>query len=192
MFENTPFRKLLRSGLLAIILSIGIFFGLAADKEIFSAPMISEGVILFRSSKSSGIADHIPQDESARVIRVIDGDTIEIEGGERVRYIGIDTPETVDPRKIVQCFGAEASRKNKEIVLGKIVRLEKDITDRDKYGRMLRYVWLGETLINKTLVEKGFAYSYSYPPNIKYQNLFVEAEKKARESGSGLWGGCKT
>ena len=123
-----------------------------------------------------------------KVIRVIDGDTIEIEGGDRVRYIGIDTPETVDPRKPVQCFGVEASRKNKELAEGKEVRLEKDITDKDKYGRLLRYVWIGESMINLELVKQGFASSYSYPPDIKYQDDFVKAEREARDAKRGLWG----
>ncbi len=65
-----------------------------------------------------------------------------------MRYIGIDTPETVDPRKPVQCFGVEASNKNKELIEGKMVRLEKDITDRDKYSRLLRYVWVGDAFVN--------------------------------------------
>lgn len=128
--------------------------------------------------------------EIAKVTRVIDGDTIEIEGGERVRYIGIDTPETVDPRKTVQCFGVEASKKNKELVDGKMVRMEKDITDRDKYNRLLRYVWLGDTLVNLALVQEGFAHSYSYPPDIKYQDKFVVAERQAREAKLGLWNAC--
>lgn len=128
----------------------------------------------------------------AKVTRVIDGDTIEIEGGERVRYIGIDTPETVDPRKTVQCFGVESSKKNKELVEGKMVRLEKDITDRDKYKRLLRYVWLGDTLVNLALVEGGFAHSYSYPPDIKYQDQFVTAERQAREAKLGLWNACNS
>lgn len=126
----------------------------------------------------------------AKVTRVIDGDTIEIEGGERVRYIGIDTPETVDPRKTVQCFGVESSKKNKELVEGKTVRLEKDITDRDKYNRLLRYVWLDDTLINLALVQGGFAHSNSYPPDIKYQDKFVTAQKEAREAKVGLWNAC--
>ena len=88
-----------------------------------------------------------------KVTRVVDGDTIEIEGGEKVRYIGIDTPETVDPRKPVQCFGVEASKKNKEMVEGKMVRLEKDITDKDKYNRLLRYVWLDDVFVNLELVK---------------------------------------
>lgn len=125
-----------------------------------------------------------------RVTRVIDGDTIEIEGGERVRYIGIDTPETVDPRKSVQCFGVEASAKNKEMVLGKMVRLEKDRTDRDKYHRLLRYVWVDDVLVNLELVKQGFAYSYSYPPDIQYQDRLVRAQQEAREAKRGLWNLC--
>jgi len=125
-----------------------------------------------------------------KVVRVVDGDTIEIEGGEKVRYIGIDTPETVDPRKSVQCFGVEASKKNKELVEGKMVRLEKDITDRDKYNRLLRYVWLDDVLVNLELVKRGFAYSYSYPPDIKYQDQFLKAQQEAREAKRGLWNAC--
>lgn len=131
--------------------------------------------------------------EEVRVVRVVDGDTIEvlINGKpEPIRYIGIDTPETVDPRKPVQCFGIEASKKNKEFVEGKMVRLEKDITDRDKYSRLLRYIWVGDTLINEALVAQGFAKSYSYPPDVKYQDRFVAAEKKAREDKLGLWTAC--
>jgi len=145
--------------------------------------------------------------ETFKVTRVIDGDTIEIEGGERVRYIGIDTPETVDPRKPVQCFGIEASKKNKELVEGKNVRLEKDITDKDKYGRLLRYVYVdpskstsamssvpngsGQAIfINLELVKQGFAFSYTYPPDIKYQEEILAAETEAREANRGLWEVC--
>ena len=128
--------------------------------------------------------------ESFKVTRVIDGDTIEIEGGEKVRYIGIDTPETADPRKPVQCFGIEASKKNKELVEGKTVRLEKDITDRDRYSRLLRYVWVDDIFVNLELVKQGFASSYAYPPDIKYQEEFLAAEKEAREAKRGLWEAC--
>lgn len=126
-----------------------------------------------------------------KVARVIDGDTIEIEGGQKVRYIGMNTPETVDPRKPVQCFGLEASKKNKELVVGKMVRLEKDITDRDQYNRLLRYVWAGETFVNLELVKQGFANSVTFPPDIKYQKEFLAAEKEAKEASRGLWSSCK-
>lgn len=129
-------------------------------------------------------------DGTLLVTRVIDGDTIELENGQRVRYIGIDTPETVDPRKPVQCFGIEASNKNKQLVERKRVRLEKDITDTDKYGRLLRYVYTDNAFINLILVQEGFAHSYTYPPDVKYQNEFVGAERMAREQKKGLWESC--
>jgi micrococcal nuclease len=128
--------------------------------------------------------------EFAVVKRVIDGDTVELESGEKVRYIGIDTPETLDPRKPVQCFGKEAAAKNRELVEGKRVRLEKDVTDRDKYSRLLRYVYVDKTFVNLELVKQGFALSYTYPPDVKYQDLLVAAEKEAREAGRGLWNSC--
>ncbi len=125
-----------------------------------------------------------------KVTKVVDGDTIEISTGERVRYIGMDTPETVDPRKSVQCFGKEASNKNKELVEGKEVRLVKDISDKDKYGRLLRYVYVGDTFINLELVKQGYASSYSYPPDIKYQSQILQAQKDAQVAKLGLWSAC--
>jgi len=125
-----------------------------------------------------------------KVIKVIDGDTIKLENGEAVRYIGIDTPETVHPSEPVQCFGKEASDKNKELVEGKLVKFEKDITDRDKYGRLLRYVWVGDLFVNDYLVREGYAYVYTYPPDVKYSEQFVWAQQEARENNRGLWAGC--
>ncbi len=130
--------------------------------------------------------------ETAKVARVVDGDTIELEGGAKVRYIGIDTPETVDPRKSAQCYGAEASAKNKELVEGQAVRLEKDVTDKDRYGRLLRYVYVGDTFVNQALVEGGYAFSYTYPPDVKYQSEFLAAEQAAQTKDAGLWGACTT
>lgn len=128
-----------------------------------------------------------------KVIKVIDGDTIKLENGGVVRYIGIDTPETVHPSKPVQCFGEEASKKNKELVEGKEVRLEKDISDTDKYDRLLRYVYIGDTFVNDYLVRNGYAHSSSYPPDVKYQDQFNQAEEEARENKRGLWadGACE-
>lgn len=125
------------------------------------------------------------------VKRVIDGDTIEIEGGQKIRYIGIDTPETVNPQKPVQCFGKEASLKNKEIVEGKLVSLEKDISETDKYNRLLRYVFAGDVFVNDYLVKEGFAKSSTFPPDVKYQQQFQDSEKHARENNLGLWADCQ-
>lgn len=124
------------------------------------------------------------------VSKIIDGDTIELQNGEKVRYIGIDTPETLDPRKPVQCFGKEASLKNKELIEGKEVRLVKDVSERDKYGRLLRYVYVGDVFINEKLVAEGYARAFTYPPDVAYSQLFIEKERLARENKLGLWGGC--
>lgn len=129
-----------------------------------------------------------PSRYKVKVLRVVDGDTIKIEGDEVVRYIGIDAPETVHPSKPVQCYGKEASEKNRELVEGKEVFLEKDVSETDKYGRLLRYVWLGETLVNEYLVREGYAQASSYPPDVKYQDRFIEAQRLAREEEKGLWG----
>jgi len=115
------------------------------------------------------------------VTRIIDGDTIEIENGVRVRYIGIDTPETSEP------YYLEAKEANRKLVKGKKVRLEKDVANKDQYGRLLRYVWVDEIMVNAELVRLGYAYSYSYPPNLKYQAQFLQLEKEAREQKRGLW-----
>lgn len=125
-----------------------------------------------------------------RVARVIDGDTIEIEGGERVRYIGIDAPESVTPGKPVGCFGPEASEGNRSLVEGRTVRLEKDTTDRDRYGRLLRYVYSGDTLVNLELVSRGFAEAADYPPDSAFRDRFAVMEDEAREAGLGLWSAC--
>lgn len=126
--------------------------------------------------------------EFVTVKRVVDGDTISLENGKVVRYIGIDTPETVDPRKPVQCYAKEASARNKELVEGQVVGLEKDVSETDKYGRLLRYVYKGDVLINELLVREGYAHSSSYPPDIKYQEKFRLAEQEAMENKRGLWG----
>jgi micrococcal nuclease len=136
------------------------------------------------------------QGERAIVQAVMDGDTIEVllDGRtERVRYIGIDTPETVHPSKPVQCFGTEASAKNKSLVLGKEVTLVPDMTNRDKYDRLLRYVYLDGVLVNEQLVREGYAYAYTYPPDTYFDTLFKAAEREAREAERGLWGAvCDT
>lgn len=128
-----------------------------------------------------------------RVVRVVDGDTLVIEENgieEKVRMIGLDTPEVVDPRKPVQCFGREASAKAKEILEGKFVRLESDESqgDRDKYGRLLRYAFLEDgRLFNKLMVEEGYGHEYTYNIPYKYQKEFQDAEASAREGKKGLW-----
>ncbi|MDP2638396.1 MAG: thermonuclease family protein [Candidatus Levybacteria bacterium] len=128
-----------------------------------------------------------------KVTKVIDGDTIKAlvnDKEETVRLIGVDTPEVVDPRKPVQCFGKEASNKAKEILENKTIRLESDSTqgDKDKYGRLLRYVFLEDGAnFNKLMIREGFAYEYTYNIPYNYQSEFKNAEKEARETKKGLW-----
>ena len=138
------------------------------------------------SPEIMGVEDQkVPLLQEVLVTKVIDGDTIIVEGGEVVRYIGIDTPE-----KDQECFSRDATSKNEELVGGKLVRLEKDISERDRYQRLLKYVWSGDIFVNEYLVRQGYATAVSYPPDVKYQELFRQAEKEARENGSGLWKEC--
>lgn len=133
------------------------------------------------------------------VTKVIDGDTFEIEAGNekfKVRMIGVDTPETVDPRRPVGCFGKTASEETKRLIEGKQVILTKDISETDKYNRLLRYVFLPlsdkeNLFINDYLVRQGFANASSYPPDVKYDDRFAQAEAEARENLRGLWSECK-
>jgi len=117
-----------------------------------------------------------PGQDLYSVVKVVDGDTLSVSINgktETIRLIGINTPETVDPRKPVECFGKEASNKAKELLSGKRVRLETDSTqgDRDKYGRLLRYVWLEyDIFFNKQMISDGYAYEYTYSKPYKYQS----------------------
>jgi len=134
-----------------------------------------------------------PSSNLFSVIRVVDGDTIKVNINgttETLRLIGINTPETVDPRKPVECFGIEASNKAKSLLIGKKVRLESDPTqgERGIYGRLLSYVWLEDgTFFNKKMISDGYAYEYTYNTPYKYQTEFKQAEKEARENKRGLW-----
>jgi len=133
--------------------------------------------------------------EQVFVERVVDGDTIRLDDGRTLRYIGIDTPETVAPQKPIECFGQEASEFNRGLVEGKTVWLEKDISEVDRYGRLLRYVYLDpeaslSAQVNYRLVAEGYAYASSYPPDVKWQTLFTEAQANADLLDRGLWQKC--
>ena len=125
--------------------------------------------------------------------RIIDGDTIELSNEKRVRYIGIDTPETRRSRRSVQCFGKEAKEANSNLVLNKTVLLKKDVSETDKFSRLLRYVYLEDgTFVNLWLIKNGYASVYTYPPDVAHVREFLMAEQKARQSKQGLWGNCPT
>lgn len=182
--EKAAFRKI-RVIFLALTLVVAGAVLLAGSlddgkkpSEVSTAPSASLGV--------SG--------EEVSVTRVIDGDTIEIEGGQSVRYIGIDTPETVDPRRPVGCFGKEAGEENKRLVGGKEVILVKDVSDTDQFGRLLRYVYVSKdnvtVFVNDHLVRQGYARASTYPPDVRFTEQFLQAEREAREKNLGLWQKC--
>ncbi len=137
-----------------------------------------------------------PEVENKKIIptkvkRVVDGDTMEVSINgktETVRLLLVDTPETKHPDKPVQPFGPEASAFAKETLLGKNVKIEIDVSERDKYGRLLVYLWIGDKMFNQMLLEKGLArVAYVYPPNVKYVDQYREVQKRAQQAGIGIW-----
>ena len=144
-----------------------------------------------------------PGAERAFVTRVVDGDTIEVRitervagpgaGGapigsiEKVRLIGIDTPESVRTGTPIECFGRESSAATEALLEGLEVALVKDVEEHDQYGRLLRYVYIGEEMANARLVVNGYAQVYTYPPNIRWSELFVQLQREAHDADRGLW-----
>lgn len=129
--------------------------------------------------------------QEAQVINVVDGDTIDVllNGVEvRVRYILVDTPETKHPEKPVEPFGPEAYEANRQLVEGKIVLLEKDVSETDRYGRLLRYVYVGDLMVNEELLRLGLAQVATFPPDVKYVDRFLEVQHQAQAAGVGMWG----
>ena len=142
-------------------------------------------------TNTHGSTDGLPPESTGILVtRVIDGDTIELSTGERVRYLGADTPETVHPDKPVECYGPEASAANRTLVEGKRVQLETDISDRDKYGRLLRYVSVDGQDVSATLIREGYAYVYSRKPDVARLKSYAALERAAKEQRVGLWADC--
>ena len=124
------------------------------------------------------------------VVRIVDGDTIHVRVDgrlEKVRYIGVNTPEVHHPRKGEEPGGRAAAAVNRDLVTGRRVRLELDVQSRDRHGRLLAYVWVDDTMINAELVRRGFAQVMTVPPNVRHQSLFLELQRQARDAGRGLW-----
>lgn len=178
----------------AVLVSTGLFLSFFINIFTNKEPVNSEELDVV--GKVGGIKAQINSPtpftakQLVKVTRVIDGDTIEIDGGQKIRYIGINTPETVDPQSPVQCFGSEATSKNRELVEGRAILIEKDVSETDKYGRLLRYVYIGDIFVNEYLVRQGFAYASTFPPDVKYQEQLRQAEQEARQNQRGLWGQC--
>lgn len=182
----------------AFVLSAYLFWqGLSKEfTKIKTAPSPSPTI----AGNVLGEKEELNQGEiKASIIKVVDGDTVEAELDgqvQKVRYIGIDTPETVDPRRPVGCFGKEASSENKRLVEGKSVILAKDVSGTDKFGRLLRYVYIGlddgsRLFVNDYLIRQGYARASTFPPDVRFSEQFIQAEREARENSRGLWGACR-
>lgn len=131
-----------------------------------------------------------PGRETARVVEIVDGDTIKVElRGQvyRLRYIGMDSPERDVAGSTPEPYAVEATEANRRLVEGQTVTLDKDVSDTDRYGRLLRYVYVGDTLVNVELVRLGLAWAKTYPPDTRLQAEIIAAEKQAREAHRGLW-----
>ena len=144
---------------------------------------------------AAGSATPVGTASSAPVVRVVDGDTIQIRLGdrkERVRLIGVDTPETVKPNTPVQCFGRKASAETHRLLDGRRVRLVPDVEPRDRYGRLLAYVYrLPDGLfVNAELARRGYARQMTIPPNVRFADHFRMLVAQARRAGRGLWSAC--
>lgn len=162
--------------------------------SILIAAAIGALSILSAGALPTRAAVTLPPGDDAVVTKVVDGDTIQVKiAGKKytVRYIGMDTPETVKPGTPVQCFGKEASAFNRKLVNGKKVRLVKDVSETDKYGRLLRYVYLADgRMVNEELLKGGYAQVSTYPPDVLHVDQFLELQRAAREAGAGLWSKC--
>ena len=168
---------------ISTILILGILvFGCTG--EVTSTP---EANLSPKESKTDNNKSNLVQYE---VIRVIDGDTVELKNGERLRYNDIDTPETVHPSKPVECYGPEASAKNKELVEGETILVELGNPEKDRYGRLLGYVYIDDLFVNAELVRGGYAEVNSYGnPGSKIAEL-INIERDSKLKSTGLWSSC--
>ena len=195
--EDRGWNTRLLIGLSLVIFFLGLgflWFGFKFESAPPPSPSPTPFVQITPVATSSAMVE--VEGERVVVTRVVDGDTIEISSGKTVRFIGIDTPETVDPRRSVGCFGKEASNKTKDLLSGRQIILQKDVSETDKYRRLLRYIFLplpdGRILfVNDYMVREGYAKALTYPPDVKYNEQFRQAEREAREGSKGLWGRCR-
>ena len=163
-----------------------------ARQWIGSAVLVAIAALLILRPWEGG-QDEGPASADATVVRVVDGDTVEVRIGgevEDVRLIGIDTPETVKPGAPVECFGPQASRFAHRLLEGRRVRLVFGAERRDAYGRLLAYAYLGNRFVNPILVRRGLARTLTIAPNDRFAPLLERLELRAARAGRGLWGAC--
>ena len=145
------------------------------------------------SAGERGRGGSFASEEAAEVTRVVDGDTaeMEIDGDEEdVRFIGVDTPESVTPGEPVECYGQQASHFTQRLIEGERVSLEFGAEERDRYGRLLAYVYLEDRFVNAELVRRGLARTLEIAPNVDHAERFADLQQEAANAGRGLWGAC--
>ncbi len=198
--QNTPVEGMTSSSEPVLDFTVTTTLEDSPSSTAFSSPIATTSTSNSETENSDSstvplqnTSDSLPESVFYTVVSVVDGDTIKINVDgktETFRLIGMDTPETVDPRKPVQCFGQESSNKAKELLSGKKVKIETDLTqgDLDKYNRHLAYIYLEDGLFfNKYMIEQGYAHEYTYNTPYKYQAEFKLAQKSAQENQRGLW-----
>jgi micrococcal nuclease len=179
---------------LALCLLIGACDSVSISVQTGVTVVAPTAVIPTVANQVSSLYPPVPASlKQVDVVRVVDGDTVDVNLDgvtTRVRLIGINTPETVDPNKPVECYGPEASKRAKALLEGQRVLLEADPSqdDRDRYDRLLRYIWFEDgRLFNMQMVLEGYAYEYTYQVPYKYQAVFKAAQRQAEEAQRGLW-----
>lgn len=182
--QSLSILKFLSLGIVLVLIGLFIFhFKERSIIQIVSSPSPSPASTLGGSMAPNTIGGQITY---AKVTRVIDGDTIVIDTGQHVRYIGMNAPEL----ETNECYATQASEINKNLVLGKTVKLVKDVSETDKYGRILRFVYVDDQMIDDELVKDGAAKIMTIPPDVKFKDEFQGSENYARENKLGLWGKC--
>lgn len=182
-------KKMLAS--LVLFVLIALIAVITNDQELISYVEQNYNIDLDRDNSSEDVSENVLGLNEYNVVRVVDGDTFVVEfngKNEKVRLIGVDTPESVHPNESKNTEeGILTSNYTKERLSGKSVKLEFDVQQRDKYGRLLAYVYVDGYMYNKELLEKGYAKISTYPPNVKYVEEFEVLQQKAREAKVGLW-----
>jgi micrococcal nuclease len=169
---------------------------LARLPTLGSILLLIAGVAILLTSGGDGsesAGDSLPRRLQAKVVAVVDGDTARmlVDGREQsVRYIGIDTPESAIPGERPECFGKDAAHLNRRLVAGERVTLEFGAGRRDRYDRLLAYVYLGERLVNAEIVRRGFARTLAIAPNTDFADRFDRLEQAAANAGRGMWSAC--
>lgn len=181
-------KKIITSAIVIILIVIALC---TQNESIISYIEENYNIDLGISSQEENETDDEIVTTKCKVIRIVDGDTIVVDyngSEEKVRLIGVDTPESVHPNESKNTEeGIETSNYTKERLNGKTVELELDVQERDKYGRILAYVYIDGEMYNKELLRLGYAKLATYPPNVKYVDEFTKIQKEARENKVGLW-----